>query len=1282
MATIVSGSPDTRTNGRPSARASGRIDAASPVAEADEAQEDPSFLGTFFQQLWSPTVAAPDPRAVPCEGDKIVCKKHPPMPEQYLAEGSSKVTINGQPAVRSGDRSTCEAKVSEEVSPNVRIGGPPVVVREIHSGKPGWMRLATMLSPGRAIKSVVTAGLRASLRSVFSSVGRNLGKSAPCLVINAGMNLGMDYASARLAQAGAAVMNPVHAALGSKFLMGDEDLDIELPASLPLRVQRVYNSRDARRGTLFGVGWSVEYEVEIVRESRPASAGGPQHVYIDEQGRKVELGDVQAMDAFHDAALGMIVRRAQEGPIVIETLDGTYRIFEQDPHNAARLRLALLGDRNSNVLRLSYDAAGRIDRIREEDGPGTLALHYDHTHSRRATRIDYLHDGEPVRTVAAYAYSPEGQLTEVRNASDQVTRRFGYDPGHRLTMHETPTGQQCHYDWQYFPVPGAAPASPDHWRVTRYHSNVGDEVHISYDLEARTTRTRDSLGRTTVRHWDDTAHITAYLDEVGIETRFEWSERGQLLACIDAAGGRWSFSYDDWGNCIEERDPLGHTHVRDYIGARTLPRHDIDPEGHSWHYRYDPHGNLLEQLDPGGQRTRFSYDAQGRLIQSEDPLGNITILHRDARGLLTEHIDPSGQRTRFTWDAMGHLASVTDALGETTRYQHTPAGHLVKTTLPDGREHHATRDRAGQLIRHANPAGHTTTWTRTVTGEISERQAPLGHKVRFAYDPYGRLQSLTNENGQVYRFAWDPADRLIEQIDLDGSRQRYQYNALDHLITVEHHPGHSDTGPGVPLLTRFERDALGRLQRKTTQDAITEYTWTRNSDLRSLTRTLLTACGTPSPHTLRFDYDALGRLSAEHTEHGPLRSTLSHHYDPLGHLTATTLPDGRTIERAYAPGGHLTRIALDGTPITDYTRDPLHRETARTQGALRTFTRYDQSGRITHLSQQLNHDQGASRPTSALLDKTYTWDHADRIVTRTRQRHGGRPGFGLDGRSPHRHNPLPPPQHHHDRYDPNDHITHRFSPQHPTETFFYDRAANLLDNRIRAYQDTRYDWDGFGRLHTKRSGHHTVQHFHYDAEHRLIRVDTRIAKTHQRTDRADERPRHTRFHWDGLRLLQEEDHFTNTLYLYTDADAYAPLARIDTDLRPLLQAADPPHAGQAAAPDLQAIDLRHLLPEAAPHQAPSPYALPNAPTARGGQGHWGALTKTNRASLPTRLYYFHTDLNGAPEALTDADGEVTWRITCKVWGTPLHEEAHHTLLTPQNLRFQGQYLALQHLPLL
>ena len=53
------------------------------------------------------------------------------------------------------------------------------------------------------------------------------------------------------------------------------------------------------------------------------------------------------------------------------------------------------------------------------------------------------------------------------------------------------------------------------------------------------------------------------------------------------------------------------------------------------------------------------------------------------------------------------------------------------------------------------------------------------------------------------------------------------------------------------------------------------------------------------------------------------------------------------------------------------------------------------------------------------------------------------------------------------------------------------------------------------------------------------------------------------------------------------------------------------------------------------------------------------------------IYYFHTDLNGIPEELTDEAGEIVWECSYQLWGKPIQEIAHTEI--QQNLRYQGQY---------
>ena len=54
------------------------------------------------------------------------------------------------------------------------------------------------------------------------------------------------------------------------------------------------------------------------------------------------------------------------------------------------------------------------------------------------------------------------------------------------------------------------------------------------------------------------------------------------------------------------------------------------------------------------------------------------------------------------------------------------------------------------------------------------------------------------------------------------------------------------------------------------------------------------------------------------------------------------------------------------------------------------------------------------------------------------------------------------------------------------------------------------------------------------------------------------------------------------------------------------------------------------------------------------------------------MLYYHTDVNGAPEELTDEAGNILWECSYQLWGKPIQEIEHTDI--QQNLRYQGQYL--------
>jgi len=1186
QANILKGSTNTLTNSIPAARAAGAI--SSHVAPAGTELEEPapepeaSYLDmaeSFFSQMWRPTVATPAPGAEPKPLDLVTCMKHPPMPPQFLAEGSEKVTINGQPAVRSGDRSTCDATVvsSGLISSNVTIGGGSVVVREIRSGK----------TPGVGLAVTALLMLKGGKGKFFSKL--------PCMLIGGATSMAVSSAMGAMANAAIGSSNPVHAATGAKVLGGDDELDFVLPGILPIDWQRFYNSRDERSGSLFGAGWSVPYEVCV--DIQPHPDGGETLVYTDEQGRPIDMGSIPLGGAVFSAGEGLAVRRHLNGQLLIESDDGLYRLFEPSA-NPALLRLSQLGDRNDNRIHVDYDEAGRLIRLRDTFDLVQVELIRDQGH---VARLERLYPDQRREVLVSYDYDTAGNLALVRDATGQVQRRFSYDSGRRMVEHQLPTGLRCFYEW--------ALVDCLEWRVVRHWTDEGDAYQFDYDLKAGLTRITDGLQRVSTRHWNTQHEIIRHSDNLGQTWLFEWNDERQLLSATDPLGGRYEYSYDEAGNLIGESDPLGRSDSILWLEHWALPLMETDAADNSWQYRYDPRGNCIAETDPLGYVTQYRYDAHGQPVEIIDTTGKSKKLRWNPFGQLVEHIDCSGYPTRFSYDERGYLQVITDALGERTLFIHDAQGRLLSSQLPDGRTEHYQRDVSGQLLGYTDPAGDTTLYQYNRRGQVSQRTDAHGRQVQFGYDSYGRLQALINENGERYRFAWDAANRLAEQQDLDGSAKRYDYDPLDNITTVTVVPAPYGNGlavvpetPPARIAHRLARDAVGRLVAKTTDDGRTDYSYDAVDQLTAVTFTDVQG----NTQALGFAYDALGQLLAEQSSAG----NLQHHYDELGNLIQTQLPDGRWLNRLYYGSGHLHQINLDGQVISDFERDRLHREVLRTQGQLSTRSEYDRSGRLRSRQRRL-----VSQPSlmPAAARKQFEYDPADNLIGK------------LDQQPAAQHRQLL-------HYDATGRIIASQDSLHgQRETFAYDAAANLLDgpqagaglvvhNKLLTYQDKRYRYDAFGRMVEKRSAKRGVQRFAYDAESRLIEVRNEngsvVRMTYDPLGRRIEKTEHgkdgyplgeTRFTWDGLRLLQEHKHSQTSLYVYED-DGYEPLARVD------------------GAGPLQ------------------------------------------------KIRYYHNDLNGLPEQLTDADGHSVWQATYRVWGNTLEEVREPYYIEEQNLRFQGQYL--------
>ncbi|WP_234006294.1 RHS repeat-associated core domain-containing protein, partial [Cronobacter sakazakii] len=74
------------------------------------------------------------------------------------------------------------------------------------------------------------------------------------------------------------------------------------------------------------------------------------------------------------------------------------------------------------------------------------------------------------------------------------------------------------------------------------------------------------------------------------------------------------------------------------------------------------------------------------------------------------------------------------------------------------------------------------------------------------------------------------------------------------------------------------------------------------------------------------------------------------------------------------------------------------------------------------------------------------------------------------------------------------------------------------------------------------------------------------------------------------------------------------------------------------------------------------------------EGSYEPLARIDSVFDDCEIYWYHTELNGLPERVTDADGQTVWRGQFSTWGETERELSVPQWQVPQNLRFQGQYL--------
>ncbi|WP_025123973.1 RHS repeat-associated core domain-containing protein, partial [Serratia sp. H1w] len=501
----------------------------------------------------------------------------------------------------------------------------------------------------------------------------------------------------------------------------------------------------------------------------------------------------------------------------------------------------------------------------------------------------------------------------------------------------------------------------------------------------------------------------------------------------------------------------------------------------------------------------------------------------------------------------------------------------------------------------------------------------LNRTLHYGYDVEGHLLSLDNANGGIYRFTRDAEGRLQEEQRPDDTRYGYRFNADGQVTEVVQRGTTDDKGHRPEKVSQLTYDAQGQVIVRQTQTERVTYQWDAMGSLLSASRTP-TEQGEKlgiQPNTVTFERDALGRMTREHNG----VEALTYQYDALGNLITLGLPNDDQFHWLHYGSGHVTAIRFNDQLISEFERDALHRETSRTQGTLTQHRRYDRLGRRqwqTSISNRLT--DALTYPEQGILWRAYYYDELHELAA-VEDNNRGMLSYG---------------------YDVEGRLRSSYSAQTGQTAVHYDQADNALilpmqtpensayvrgsepyqDNRLTRWERWQYQYDAFGNM-VERRNDGLVQHYRYDADNRLVGAKGSGPKGLFEAQ----------YHYDALGrrsskvvTLRQERHETHFLW---------------QGLRLL----------QSRTDDNQQTYCYD------PNEAYTPLAC------------------IEKHYTGDRLYWYHTDLNGSPQEVTDAQGEMVWSGQYGIFGqvTRQTDAMWSNLSRPlgrfsQPLRYAGQYV--------
>ncbi len=577
------------------------------------------------------------------------------------------------------------------------------------------------------------------------------------------------------------------------------------------------------------------------------------------------------------------------------------------------------------------------------------------------------------------------------------------------------------------------------------------------------------------------------LDKKLEEWRFNYFQKikgTENAAYIENADGSNQWHYKS------SVDGLWYAHSRSFDILRQQGDGSFDLYTKSnLHYHFDSlnnGGKLRSVSDRDGNSFTLYYDANNHLDYMRDNQSRNYDFNIDTSGKLLRVTDFTGRYVEYTW-VNDNLSAVKDVRGYTTQYHYDLRGNLTRITDPRGNSIQYTYDSQNNRVESfTDENGFQTSYTYGIKNGTPETivhlPASIGANAEVGYwfDIWGRLQEISNarnyKSSSLYKNLTD-STKIAESL----------------LVTQATTPRGYEEG----YQTEFNYSSDGRGNKILVQDPDgleTNLEW-HQAPIR------------PSDENLTNQ-----NLLKKYTPPGIGSAHYSFTYTTTGHVSRSTDPLGRFVDKTYNSSGQVTQST-----------DAMQNSTS--------FT-YDSNGFLSHVTDpennQIVYSHDALGRTTAVRDKRgnttrYTYDAAGNVRTETDP---------MNGITEH-------------EYDQNGNLIKTVDPKGNITHHTYDNRNQLQTTQVTVGGTTytqSYSYDALGRMTSTTNRNNRTSQTTYDyVGNVLSRIDPlthTVSYTYNRNNRietaTDQEGRTVAYTYDKqdrvIEIKDDQNHTQKTTY--------------------------------------------------------------------------------------------------------------------------------------------------------